>query len=260
MSEPAQLHAEPDHCGDPEFSTVQAQLLVFARELSEVYHLERKRSTDLERALWSLQNTYVATMKTLAQVVEAKDSTTRGHLDRAYEYGLALARMIDPDLAERPELGYGFFLHDIGKVGVPEQILCKVGPLTESEWEMMRAHPSIGAQIVAPIHFLGDAVEIIRHHHERMDGEGYPRQLRGEEIPLAARIFSVADSFDAMTSDRPYRKALPLERALQELEDGSGTQFDPDVVDAFMSLVEEHSLLEVGCESTHDFGPTESLT
>ncbi|HZD79161.1 MAG TPA: HD domain-containing phosphohydrolase [Actinomycetota bacterium] len=224
---------------DPEFPTVQRQLLVFARELGELYHLERQRSEDLERALQSLKETYLATMTSLAQVVEAKDLTTRGHLDRTRAFGVALARRIDPALAEGPELDYGFFLHDIGKVGIPERILCKAGPLSADEWEVMRTHPTIGAQIVAPIKFLGSAVDVIRHHHERFDGHGYPGGLRGDRIPLAARIFAVADSYDAMTSDRPYRDALRTDRALDEIRLGAGKQFDPDVASVFIDLVEE---------------------
>jgi HD-GYP domain-containing protein (c-di-GMP phosphodiesterase class II) len=221
-----------------DLATVHAQLIVFARELSEMYYLERERSGELESVLKHLQETSLATMKTLALVVEAKDATTRGHLDRAHSLGLALAARMDSELMERPELGYGFFLHDIGKVGIPEHILRKNGSLSDPEWNVMREHPVIGAQIVAPIQFLGDAVEVIRHHHERFDGSGYPSGMKANEIPLAARIFSVADSYDAMTSDRPYRTAMPVESALQELRDGSGTQFDPDVVEVFLDLVE----------------------
>jgi HD-GYP domain-containing protein (c-di-GMP phosphodiesterase class II) len=224
---------------DPERPAVYEQLIVFARELGELYHLERERSAELERVLANLQETYLATMTSLAQVVEAKDLTTRGHLERAQSFGVALARRIDPALADGPELGYAFFLHDIGKVGIPESVLCKTGPLSPSEWDVMRSHPTIGAQIVAPIRFLGDATLVIRHHHERFDGTGYPKGLRGEDIPLAARIFAIADSFDAMTSDRPYRKALHVERALGEIRDGAGTQFDPEVVEVFVDLVEE---------------------
>jgi HD-GYP domain-containing protein (c-di-GMP phosphodiesterase class II) len=221
---------------DVELLALHAQMAVFAREISQLYKAERLRSRELELALAGAQETYVATMKSLAQVVEAKDATTRGHLDRTQAYGLALARRVDPELAARPEVAYGFFLHDIGKVGVPERVLCKPGPLTDEEWEVMRAHPLIGAQIVEPIRFLGGAVEIVRSHHEWFDGRGYPRGLRGEQIPLAARIFSVADSFDAMTSDRPYRSALPFEKANEEVRDGAGTQFDPVVVEAFLEL------------------------
>jgi cyclic di-GMP phosphodiesterase len=194
---------------------------------------------DQLKALESAREMYVATMKSLAHVVEAKDPTTRGHLDRTAHYGLALARRVDPALAARREVAYGFFLHDIGKVGIPESILCKTGRLTELEWIVMKSHPNQGARIVEPIPFMGEAVEIVRSHHERFDGSGYPRGLRGEEIPLAARIFAVADSFDAMTSDRPYRSALSAETAVGEIRAGSGTQFDPICVDAFETLVAE---------------------
>ncbi len=225
---------------DPELPAVHEQLIVFARELGDLYHLERARSAELERVLSRLQDTYIATMKSLAQVIEAKDETTRGHLDRTQAMGLALARRIDPDLAT-VELGYGFFLHDIGKVGIPEQILCKPGPLSSEEWEVMKTHPLIGAQIVEPITFLGEAVELVRHHHERFDGAGYPDGLKADEIPLPARVFAVADSFDAMTSDRPYRRAMSVERAVSELEGGAGTQFDPDVVRVFVDMMDEDS-------------------
>jgi ribonuclease P protein subunit RPR2 len=223
---------------DPEMPAVHEQLIVFARELGDLYRLERSRSAELQRVLESLQESYLETMKALAQVIEAKDRTTRGHLDRTQAYGLALARRIDPELLRTPTLGYGFFLHDIGKVGVPENILCKEGPLTGAEWDVMRRHPLVGAQIVAPIAFLHDAVDLIRHHHERFDGTGYPDGLRGEEIPLSARVFSVADSFDAMTSDRPYRGAIGVERALAEIQGGAGTQFDPEIVRVFVRMIE----------------------
>jgi len=238
MKERTDVGAVPGSPSDPELPAVHEQLIVFARELGELYRLERARSAELERVLASLQDTYIATMKSLAQVIEAKDLTTRGHLDRTQAYGLALARRVDPELATK-ELGYGFFLHDIGKVGIPEQILSKRGPLSAEEWTVMRTHPVIGAQIVAPISFLRGAVDLVRHHHERFDGTGYPDGLRGEEIPLTARVFAVADSFDAMTSDRPYRGAMGVERALVEIEGGAGTQFDPDMVRVFVQMMHE---------------------
>ena len=224
---------------DPEAESLHDQLKVFAREVGVLYSAERVRTRELEHALERARDMYIATMKSLAHVVEAKDPTTRGHLDRTAHYGLALARVVDPVLAARPEVAYGFFLHDIGKVGIPESILCKAGPLTELEWIVMRSHPNQGARIVEPIPFMGEAVEIVRSHHERFDGGGYPRGLRGEQIPLAARIFAIADSFDAMTSDRPYRSALSTEEAVAEIRAGSGTQFDPLCVEAFEALVAE---------------------
>lgn len=240
---PAPSSGTPVPSDDPELPSVHAQLVVFARELGQLYSLERQRSRDLEQAIDSLQETYLATMTSLARVVEAKDECTRGHLDRTTAYGLALAGRVNPELAQRTELAHGFFLHDIGKVGIPEQILSKAEALNDGEWDVMRRHPMIGAEIVAPIRFLSEAVEIIRHHHERFDGDGYPSGLRGSEIPLAARIFSVADSFDAMTSDRPYRGALSTDHALDEIRDGSGSQFDPDVVDEFLVLMEDDDLV-----------------
>lgn len=216
---------------------IREQLLVFAKELNHLYREERERSAELERAYGQLTDTYSATIKTLAFVVEAKDSNTRRHLDRTQVYGLELAKNIDSDLIKDPEVGFGFLLHDIGKVGIPESILGKAGPLTDEEWGVMRTHPLIGAQIVEPMRFLGEAVQIIRCHHERFDGKGYPGGMGGDEIPLAARIFAVVDSFDAMTSDRPYRGALPLDRAMEELVRGKDTQFDPEVVEMFIALV-----------------------
>ena len=232
---------------DPETSSLADQLKVFAREVGVLYTAERVRARELEDALDAARDMYLATMKSLAQVVEAKDPTTRGHLDRTAHYGLKLAAKIAPDLAAKPEMAYGFFLHDIGKVGIPESILCKSGPLTELEWIVMKSHPHMGARIVEPIPFMGEAVEIVRCHHERFDGSGYPSGLRGEQIPLGARIFSIADSFDAMTSERPYRHALSLEEAVDEIRDGAGTQFDPECVKAFIDLVaEDDDLLLVG--------------
>jgi ribonuclease P protein subunit RPR2 len=244
MSEQPSLGSVSEIPVDPEMPAVHEQLIVFARELGDLYRLERARSAELQVVLASLQETYLATMKSLATVIEAKDQTTRGHLDRTQAYGLALARRVEARLAEDPTTGYGFFLHDIGKVGIPEHILCKAGPLSVDEWTVMRNHPIIGAQIVAPIGFLADAVELIRHHHERYDGTGYPDGLAGEDIPLAARVFSVADSFDAMTSDRPYRGSIGIERALAEIRGGAGTQWDPEVVRVFVQMIEDDPPLE----------------
>ena len=232
-----------------ELEDARAQLEVFARELGQIHRQERERSKDLERMAQQLHEANLATMKTLAYLVEARDAGTRHHLDRSHDYGVALTRLLDPALAARPEVGYGFLLHDIGKIGISETLLTKHGRLTDDEWVEMRTHPVIGAQMVSEISFLGDAVDVIRCHHERYDGTGYPSGLRGEEIPLLARIFSVVDAFDAMTSERPYRRAWSVERAVDEVLACSGTHFDPDVVEAFVLMTEDPPLVSVGAAS-----------
>jgi HD-GYP domain-containing protein (c-di-GMP phosphodiesterase class II) len=168
----------------------------------------------------------------------AWDPSIHAHLGRTQRYGGALAGAVDAALAADPRVSYGFLLHDVGKLGVPSAILDKPGPLDPREWQVMHTHPLLGLRIVASMPFLGPAVDVIGCHHERWDGRGYPNGLRGEEIPLAARVFSVCDAFDAMTSDRSYRPVLPVERAIDELQAGAGTQFDPTVVAAFMAEVE----------------------
>lgn len=220
----------------PEEWRLRDQMLSLARDLSTLYRRERGKTERLEAALEELEETYSATVRMLAFVIEAKDPHVHSHLERSFQYAKALARRIDPALADDPSIDHGFLLHDIGKVGIPERILGKPGPLTPDERDVMETHPMIGGRIVAPVRGLQRALAVIEGHHERFDGTGYPRGLRGEEIPLEARIFSIADSFDAMTSDRPYRKALTLERALDEIHAGAGTQFDPDCVRAFLEM------------------------
>ena len=221
-----------------ELQAAQAQLEEFARDIRQLYDRERQRAKELEAALDELNRSYFSTMETLAFLIEAKDEGTRQHLDRTRHLGMALTRAIAPELASRAELEYAFLLHDIGKIGIPETVLCKPGPLTPSEWSVMRTHPLIGAQIVLPIRVLGDAVDVVRHHHERYDGRGYPDGLRGGDIPLAARIFSVVDAYDAMTSERPYRRARSMQQAIEEIVRCSGSQFDPEVVESFTLVIE----------------------
>jgi HD-GYP domain-containing protein (c-di-GMP phosphodiesterase class II) len=204
-----------------------AQLLSFAHDLNEIYRRERTRTEELEAALAELEESYLATVKTLAFVVEAKDVHTRSHLDRAHDYAVALVARVAPELAEDQTLRYGFFLHDIGKIGIPERILSKPGPLTDDEWSIMRTHPLLGAQILSPVKFLHPALPVVEAHHVKWNGTGYPRGLKHEEIPLGARIFALVDAFDAMTSDRPYRRALTFEEAVDQISRSGGTQFDP---------------------------------
>jgi HD-GYP domain-containing protein (c-di-GMP phosphodiesterase class II) len=223
--------ARPD-----QLEAAERQLLVFGREINQLYQAERARAAELEEALARLRESYTDMIRTLAFVVEAKDPGTRAHLARTHDYAVALAGAVDPPMAADERLRHGFLLHDVGKVGVPEAILNKPGPLDDREWRVMRTHPLLGVRMVAGIESFGPAVDVIRCHHERWDGAGYPAGLRGEEIPLGARIFAVADAFDAMTSNRPYRRALPLARAHREIADGAGSQFDPDVVGAFEGI------------------------
>jgi HD-GYP domain-containing protein (c-di-GMP phosphodiesterase class II) len=219
-----------------QLEAAQRELLVFARELNLLYKSERARAADLKQALRRFEESYLDTVRTLTFVVEAKDPTTRAHLDRTHDYATALAQVVDANLASDHCLRYGFLLHDVGKVGVPEAILNKPGPLDEDEWLIMRMHPEMGVQMVSGINSLHPAVEVIRSHHERWDGRGYPSGLAGEEIPLSARVFSVCDAFDAMTSDRPYRRALPFDQAVEQIIAGTGTQFDPAMAEAFVSI------------------------
>ena len=180
----------------------------------------------------------------LAAAAEAKDPTTEDHLHRMQRYAVQIGQALGLDKHQLMLLRYGGILHDIGKIGVSEAILCKPGPLTEAEWEEMRQHPVIGERICAPLRFSHEVGPIIRHHHERWDGQGYVDSLSGEKIPLLARVISVVDAFDTMSSDRPYRKALPLEETARRLSDGAGTQWDPDITRVLLELL--------GCEGLGD--------
>lgn len=177
---------------------------------------------------------------TLAQIMEVKDPATSRHLRRTFHYAVAAASQIDPALGSDPGVQAGFLLHDIGKVVVPTEVILKPGPLSEEEWETMRRHPTAGAELLAPFPSLRSSIDVISYHHERFDGNGYPHRVAGEDIPLAARIFQLADAFDAMTSDRSYRSAMPVEQAVDELQRHAGTQFDPEVTRVFSALVEDN--------------------
>ena len=174
-----------------------------------------------------------------------------GHLQRVSRYGMMLTALVAPDHADDPQFEYGFLLHDVGKLTVPDSVLMKPGALTEAEWELIREHPASGRSILDGIPFLAGAREIVYSHHERWDGTGYPRRLAGPAIPLGAQIFPLCDAFDAMTSDRPYRQALSIDEARSEVAKGSATQFWPDAVDAFLSIPAD-SLAAVRGENPRD--------
>jgi HD-GYP domain-containing protein (c-di-GMP phosphodiesterase class II) len=219
-----------------EIAALRGQLDAYAFDFRSTYLAERSRSAELNAALGQLEATYKATLRGLAIAVDAKDECTGGHLQRVTRYGMMLTGLVAPEHARDPQFEYGFLLHDIGKLTVPDVVLTKPGSLTESEWELVRQHPESGRSILEDIPFLAGAREIVHSHHERWDGKGYPRGLARDEIPLGAQIFPLCDAFDAMTSDRPYRQALPIEEALAELRRGTGTQFWPTAVEAFLSL------------------------
>ena len=215
----------------------EEQLVLYARDLRQLVEIERAQRGLLESA-------YRETVSALATALGTKDTGTRQHSQRVQRYALELAETIDPDLTADPALEYGFLLHDIGKIGVPDQILLKPAPLNKAEWRLMKAHTILGAQMIGGVAFLNEAaVEVVRSHHERWDGSGYPDGLAGEEIPIGARIFAVADAVDAITNHRPYREARSWRDCRREVLRERGKQFDPDVVDAFCDR--EHVLHEI---------------
>ncbi len=186
-----------------------------------------------------MRETNIQTVAALTSAIDASDPFTHGHSYRVSQYALLIAKEMGWSAKDMETLEYAALLHDVGKISVNNEVLLKVGPLTEDEWQSLRNHPDVGADIVERLKFLKEAVEIIRCHHERPDGGGYPRGLKEDQIPLGAHILNVVDAFDAMTSDRPYRKALPVEKVIQELETYRGTQFQLDVADLVLRLYRE---------------------
>jgi ribonuclease P protein subunit RPR2 len=214
-----------------------AQALKYAEELQQLYTSEREQRRAAEEALGQVSESYRMTVRALAAALELRDDATGAHAERVTALGLRLAERVSPDLAANPQLEYGFLLHDLGKIGIPDGILRKPGPLDDAEREQMQFHPLLGERIVAGVPYLDAVVgDVVRSHHERWDGSGYPHGLHEEQIPLGARIFAVVDSYDAMTNDRPWRPALPVTEALAEIERCAGGQFEPRIAEAFLSL------------------------
>ena len=219
----------------------QEELLLYARDLRHLLELERG-----QREL--LQSAYMETVSALASALESKDTGTRAHSQRVENYAMALAKAVgEYSLVHEPSTPYGFLLHDVGKIGIPDGILQKPGPLSPAERRRMQTHTVLGEAMLSGVAFLkGEGLKIVRSHHERWDGRGYPDRMVGDEIPLGARIFAVADALDAMTSHRPYRRAMSWQAARTEILDQRKRQFDPDVVDAFVSA--EADLKTIGRE------------
>jgi len=201
--------------------------------------LERKvrdRTGELRTALRNIQRTYQTTLLALVRALDAREHETSDHSQRVVKYTEHIAERLGLRGPELEEIGRGALLHDIGKIGVPDAVLLKPAKLTPEEWKEMRRHPDIGYDMIRSIEFLNTPAAIVLSHQERFDGRGYPRCLRGEEIHIGARIFAVADTLDAMTSDRPYRKGTTFENAVDEIERCAGSQFDPEVVRAFLDI------------------------
>jgi putative nucleotidyltransferase with HDIG domain len=187
-----------------------------------------------------LEQSYDDTLEALGSALDLKDAETEGHCQRVTAFCISIARAMPVPVLYLPILARAAFLHDIGKMAIPDSILRKPGPLDDAEKNKMREHCEIGYNMLTRIPFLRDAAEIVLAHQEFFDGSGYPRGLKGDQIPLGARIFTIADSLDAMISDRPYRRALPMSHAREEIRRCSGSQFDPRVVEVFMSIPEQH--------------------
>jgi cyclic di-GMP phosphodiesterase len=228
------LYGVPFRASRKRVHGAEEELLLYARDLRHMLELERG-----QREL--LQSAYLETISALASALESKDTGTRAHSQRVQNYALALAEAVaDEEVAGDASTPYGFLLHDVGKIGIPDGILQKPGPLSPAERRRMQTHTVLGEAMLSGVAFLkGEGLKIVRSHHERWDGRGYPDGLARDEIPVGARIFAVADALDAMTSNRPYRRALKWEAARAEIAAQSGRQFDPAVVEAFASVEPE---------------------
>jgi PAS domain S-box-containing protein/putative nucleotidyltransferase with HDIG domain len=210
------------------------------RDITERKHAEQQIQNllrDLQHSNAELADAYDATLAGWVRFLDLRDQPTEGHTQRVTELTLKLAQRVGIHNGLLVHVRRGALLHDIGKMGIPDSILQKPGPLNDAEWQIMRMHPVYAYQILSPIEFLQPALEIPHHHHERWDGKGYPDGLARDQIPLTARIFSVVDVYDALNSDRPYRKAWPLEQTLDHIARGAGSQFDPDITRAFLEFI-----------------------
>lgn len=200
----------------------------------------KKINSELKDTYNQLEKAYLGSIETLRYTVEAKDSYTRGHSDRVSEYSVLIGKHLGLSDEDLKTLQIGGLFHDIGKLGVPDSILRKESKLTDDEYSEIKNHPSIGAHILSTADIFANIIPIVKHHHEKYDGNGYPSRLKGEEIPYFARIAAVADTFDAMTSRRTYRDALPLDVVISEFKKCKGTQFDPNLADIFLDILENH--------------------
>ena len=221
-----------------------SQLLRYADDLRTTFSAERRRAEELRQALDAVELAYAATVRPWPAPSRPRTPTPAATWPGSPPTGPRPAGPWAGDLAATPGLEYAFLLHDLGKIGVPDAVLNKAGPLTDEEWALMREHPAIGLRILEGVPHMDVVRAVVYSHHERWDGAGYPEGLKGEQIPLAARVFAAVDAFDAITTDRPYRVAASLDEALHRLREASGTQFAPDAVDA-IHLVERGRLAAI---------------
>jgi len=203
-------------------------------------NLIKKINTELEETYYKLEQAYIESIETLRFTVEAKDTYTRGHSDRVSEYSVLLGNKLGLSADDINNLRIGGLFHDIGKIGIPDSILLKNTKLTDDEYSEIKNHPSIGAHILSSATIFKDILPVVKHHHERYDGNGYPGKLKGEDIPYLARIAAIADCFDAMTSKRTYRDSLDIDVVKAEIERCKGTQFDPTYADVFLDILNNH--------------------
>ena len=218
---------------------IKAMELELEKYRQNLEQMVEERAKQLEAARRRIELTYDETLEALGAALDLRDTETAGHSQRVTRYCLKMAQAMGCSADELKQIARGSYLHDIGKIGIPDSILLKEGKLTEEEIQVMQTHVRIGYELVSRIVFLAGAAEIVLTHQERYDGTGYPQGLMGREIPLGSRIFSVADTLDAMTSDRPYRRALPFSAAREEIIRESERQFDPEVVKVFLSIPEQ---------------------
>lgn len=205
-------------------------------QMNEIKRMNQELSNTYEK----LEKAYLDSIETLRYTVEAKDPYTRGHSDRVSAYSVLIGKYLNLSEEDLKTLKVGGLFHDIGKIGIPDSILLKEAKLTDDEYSQIKNHPSIGAHILCNAEVFKDIIPIVKHHHERFDGNGYPSKLRGVDIPYLARITAVADTFDAMTSRRTYRNALPIDVVRGEIERCSGTQFDPEIAKVFLDILNYH--------------------
>ena len=237
--------------------TLMELLSVYAEQVSAALHnnllrlLINANNKCLSEANTKIQNSYMQTVEALRLLVDAKDLYTRGHSDRVSRYSVELAKELGRSQEFITQVRVAGLLHDIGKIGVSDAILCKPDKLTEEEYASIKKHPGVGEEILSCMTMFDNLGAIVCAHHERYDGAGYPKGLKGKDIPEEARILCIADAFDAMMSDRHYRKRLPFEDCIRQLKEGRGTQFDGELVEAFLKVLERYDAISEELQWTY---------